>query len=569
MGKISEKNDQIVQMYPNGQAAQMNKMVKDTYKVVIIGVALLVLFIISNMASSFMSREQISTTEYLNQYRLGSKTLTSEVQSYAVTGKQIYYDGYMNELNVDKNRDIAFAGLEKGGLTDSEWEWLNSIAAMSEGLVPLEVEAMEYAGAGDLEAASAIVFGDEYEETVKQISEQTDECIASIEERMEKNQNVCYVMMIVAEVAFIVAMLFVVRRIAMTIAFSRRELLSPIVKVSGQLTELAQGVFNENNDIEINESEVGKMAESIAFMKHNFSNMIHEISDVLGEMGAGNYRVEVKQQYVGEFVKIEQSLEKVIDDTRKALVTMQEVANEIDAGSEQLAQASIELAEGSTVQAGKVQDVVELIDAMTMSITDKAKEAEEAVAISTQAGVTLQESNVKMEELKQAIGEISKCSEEIRAIIGAIEDIANQTNLLSLNAAIEAARAGEAGKGFAVVAEQVKNLAEESAKAAGETTKLIETTVAAVNKGIAIADEAVVSMEGVMEGAKVSTDKMSQMAIDLKQEVENMNLIDDTIAKVSDIVDSNSATSQETAAVSEEQSAQVTTMVQLVEKFQI
>lgn len=569
MGKISEKNDQIVQMYPNGQAAQMNKMVKDTYKVVIIGVALLVLFIISNMASSFMSREQISTTEYLNQYRLGSKTLTSEVQSYAVTGKQIYYDGYMNELNVDKNRDIAFAGLEKGGLTDSEWEWLNSIAAMSEGIVPLEVEAMEYAGAGDLEAASAIVFGDEYEETVKQISEQTDECIASIEERMEKNQNVCYVMMIVAEVAFIVAMLFVVRRIAMTIAFSRRELLSPIVKVSGQLTELAQGVFNENNDIEINESEVGKMAESIAFMKHNFSNMIHEISDVLGEMGAGNYRVEVKQQYVGEFVKIEQSLEKVIDDTRKALVTMQEVANEIDAGSEQLAQASIELAEGSTVQAGKVQDVVELIDAMTMSITDKAKEAEEAVAISTQAGVTLQESNVKMEELKQAIGEISKCSEEIRAIIGAIEDIANQTNLLSLNAAIEAARAGEAGKGFAVVAEQVKNLAEESAKAAGETTKLIETTVAAVNKGIAIADEAVVSMEGVMEGAKVSTDKMSQMAIDLKQEVENMNLIDDTIAKVSDIVDSNSATSQETAAVSEEQSAQVTTMVQLVEKFQI
>lgn len=569
MGKISEKNDQIVQMYPNGQAAQMNKMVKDTYKVVIIGVALLVLFIITNMASSIMSREQISTTEYLNQYRSGSKTLTSEVQSYAVTGKQIYYDGYMNELNVDKNRDIAFAGLEKGGLTDSEWEWLNSIAGMSEGLVPLEVEAMEYAGAGDLEAASAIVFGDEYEGIVKQISEQTDECIASIEERMEKNQNVCYAMMIVAEVAFIVAMLFVVRRIAMTIAFSRRELLSPIVKVSGQLTELAQGVFNENNDIEINESEVGKMAEAIAFMKHNFSNMIHEISDVLGEMGAGNYRVEVKQQYVGEFVKIEQSLEKVIEDTRKALVTMQEVANEIDAGSEQLAQASVELAEGSTVQAGKVQDVVELIDAMTMSITDKAKEAEEAVAISTQAGVTLQESNVKMEELKQAIGEISKCSEEIRAIIGAIEDIANQTNLLSLNAAIEAARAGEAGKGFAVVAEQVKNLAEESAKAAGETTKLIETTVAAVNKGIAIADEAAVSMEGVMEGAKVSTDKMTQMAIDLKQEVENMNLIDDTIAKVSDIVDSNSATSQETAAVSEEQSAQVTTMVQLVEKFQI
>ena len=101
------------------------------------------------------------------------------------------------------------------------------------------------------------------------------------------------------------------------------------------------------------------------------------------------------------------------------------------------------------------------------------------------------------------------------------------------------------------------------------TEKTRNCLIAMKEKGIAIADEAVVSMEGVMEGAKVSTDKMSQMAIDLKQEVENMNLIDDTIAKVSDIVDSNSATSQETAAVSEEQSAQVTTMVQLVEKFQI
>ena len=159
-----------------------------------------------------------------------------------------------------------------------------------------------------------------------------------------------------------------------------------------------------------------------------------------------------------------------------------------------------------------------------------------------------------MQELKVAIGEISKCSEEIRSIIQVIEDIASQTNLLSLNASIEAARAGEAGRGFAVVAEQVKNLAEQSTEAAGETTKLIESTIDAVNKGIAIAEETEASMD---------------MAQALQAEVSSVQQIDENITHVAGIVDNNSASSQETAAVSEEQSAQVHTMLQLMHQFQI
>ena len=146
-------------------------------------------------------------------------------------------------------------------------------------------------------------------------------------------------------------------------------------------------------------------------------------------------------------------------------------------------------------------------------------------------------------------------------------DIASQTNLLALNASIEAARAGEAGRGFAVVAEQVKNLAEESAKAAGETRKLIDTTVEAVQKGIAYADVTAESMVAVMDGAKQSTDMMEKMSVELREEAANMMKIDDNVARVAEIVDNNSATSEETAAVSEEQTAQVATMVQMMEQF--
>ena len=382
---------------------------------------MMILFVGSNLYLSRINSQQLEATMYMNQYRLGSKTLTAAVQPYAVTGDKTYYNN-MKELHEDKNCDIAWESLQQDGLTDNEWEEINHIA---------------------------------------------------------------------------------------------------------------------------------------------------EISEILGQMGQGNYRVEPTEEYVGDFVQIKDSMVKIIADMKKTLSTIQVSAQEIDGGSEQLAQAATDLAEGCTAQASKISEASQMIDAMAKSIEEKARVAQETADISKQSAQTVADGNAKMQELKVAIGEISKCSEEIRSIIQVIEDIASQTNLLSLNASIEAARAGEAGRGFAVVAEQVKNLAEQSTEAAGETTKLIESTIDAVNKGIAIAEETEASMDQVMEEAEASTKRMDDMAQALQAEVSSVQQIDENIAHVAGIVDNNSASSQETAAVSEEQSAQVHTMLQLMHQFQI
>lgn len=551
------------------QSVRLNRIVRETRFVVILGAVLLGIFTLANIFLAIVNAQHIKSTMYLNQYRLGSKELTSDVQSYAVTGDKLYYDSYMKELNEDKNREVALEGLKKNGLTAKEWAALEQISALSEGLVPLEEEAIEYASKGNTDKAEAIVFGDSYEQTVQKISRLTDESIEMIQSRISRRQNVLNIAMFISEVLFTGAFIYMVIKVIITIRFSKNELLQPIIKVSGQMTELAKGRFDEDMDMEADDSEVGHMVGAIQFMKQNFSNMIMEISNILEQMGQGKYNVEITQEYVGEFAQIKDSMLKIIEDTKKTLNTIREAAQEIDSGSEQLAQAAVDLADGSTVQAGKVTEVAKMIDDMAHSMEDKVKEAQVTVDLSSKAGRTLQIGNIKMQELKEAINEISRCSEEIRTIIGTIEDIANQTNLLSLNAAIEAARAGEAGKGFAVVAEQVKNLAEESAKAAGETTKLIEMTVAAVDKGIVIADTTVKNMDEVMIDAKSATDKMEQMAESLKGEAASMYQINDSVARVAEIVDNNSATSEETAAIGEEQAAQVETMVQMLEKFEI
>lgn len=556
-------------MEKKSQAFQLKKIIRQSAISVITGTIFLLLSIGTNVWMNHVTDEELETTTYLNQYRLGSKALTYAVQAYAVTGKQEYYDNYMKELNEDKNRDIAWAGLEKNNIKNDEWESLNLIADMSNGLVPLESEALELAKNGDTEAAKSHVFGEEYENTAQKISSTTDEAIAKIQIRVNKAKNRLRIFQIIVEILYITSFLYLIFQIIKIVKFSRKELLEPIINVSEQMILLSEGNFHTDLNMEADESEVGKMVGAIFLMKENLIGMILEVSNILEQMGNGDYCFEMNQDYVGEFGEIRESFLKISAKMRETMVTIREVSKQIDSGSEQLACAAVDLAEGSTEQASKVSDLVNLMDEMYSSMENSANEAASTVELSSRAGQLLIAGNSKMQELKDAISEISKCSEEIGEIIGTIEAIASETNLLSLNASIEAARAGEAGKGFAIVAGQVKNLADESAHAAGETNKLIERTVAAVEKGILIADETAANMAEVMKGAKEATDKMEQTSQNLTRDVQNMNQINENIVRVAEIVDNNSATSEETAAVSEEQKAQVESMVTLVDKFNI
>lgn len=553
----------------NSQVARLRKIVKQTNFSLVLGIVLLVLLFFASISYAFVSNEQLESTMYLNQYRLGSKALTTAVQSYAVTGNKMYYDDYMRELNTDKNRDIALAGLEANNIKDHEWEGLNEIASLSNNLVPLEEEAMAAVAAGDVAAATEFVFGEEYSNTIQKINSRTDEVINEIQDRLDASKKMFMIIQILCAVAFLAGFIRLAQQCIRTIQFSQKELLAPIIKVADQMELLAGGNLHAKFDLKEDDSEVGNMVAAIRFMKDNMAAIIDEISYSLEQMGQGNYIIAVQQNYVGEYVKIKESLNKIIEDMRATVTTIQDVAREIDSGSAQLAYAADDLATACTGQATEVSDLMALLTQLGDSIEYNEKEAEEAVKIANLASSTLIVGAQKMQELGDAMQDINQCSEQIIAVISAISDIGEEIDLLSLNASIESARAGEAGRGFAVVAEQVKKLAEASQNAVGQTSELIKRTVESVEIGTRISREAAANMEEVQMGAEETTGRINSIVEKLQSEVESIAHINESIGVVAGIVDNNSATSEETAAVSEQQKAQVDSMVDLVSKFKV
>ena len=568
MSKTSQSGD-AVNLSKNSQIRRLNELVKSTNIALVAGIISIMLLALMVISTSLLTSEQLESVMYLNQYRLGSKALTSAVQSYAVTGNKEYYDAYMKELKEDKNRDIALAGLEKNDIQKDEWEALNNVVSLSNGLVPLEETAMEAVGRGDTVAAMEAVFGHEYEDTINVINNDTDVAINKIQTRLETKKNIYIIIELISAIIFVTCFVILSRQCLKSISFSRKELLDPIVKTSNQMIVLAKGDLHSEIDLLEDDSEVGQMVASINFMKHNLASIIDEISYILGEMAKGNYNLLVKQEYVGEYVKIKESLNLIIEEMRSTVSTIKIATEEVNTGATQLTEAAEDLASACTTQAGQVSDLVLLLTTLEESIDYNEKEAEEAAKMSNLASSTLEVGGKKMHELTMAMQQITECSQQISEIMIAIENIAEEIDMLALNATIESARAGDAGKGFAVVAEQVKKLAGESQEAASQTSKLIRRTVDSVEAGTRIASEASESMEEVLLGAEETTTRLRGIVEKLRVEVDSIAQINEGVNTVASIVDNNSATSEETAAVSQEQKAQVEALVQLLNNFTV
>ena len=260
---------------------------------------------------------------------------------------------------------------------------------------------------------------------------------------------------------------------------------------------------------------------------------------------------------------------RLLSENNMTLSNVKEASAQITVGSEQVANASQALAQGSTEQASAIQQVTASMDEVTQRTKANATEAGEANVLVQNIKEMATSGNEQMKSMIGAMDDINASSETISKIIKTIDDIAFQTNILALNAAVEAARAGVHGKGFAVVAEEVRNLAAKSAAAASETAEMIDDTIHKVGNGTKIAQDTAKSLDEIVTSIDEIVGLISNITTSSNDQATAISQIDQAISQVSTVVQTNAATSQQCAAASEELSNQAVTLKNLMARYQL
>lgn len=374
----------------------------------------------------------------------------------------------------------------------------------------------------------------------------------------DRVENELSVMMTVLIAVSVVAVIIIIGYALLLI----KSITVPVRKLSEAAQKLAKGDVDVDCK-KIHDDDLGELMDHFDAMAEAIREQV-KIADVIAK---GDLTVQVIPR--SERDVLGKALRRLVADDNTTLGNIKEAGAQITVGSEQVANASQALAQGSTEQASALQQVTASIDEVTQRTKENATEAGTANKLVNSIKDMAAEGNGQMKSMIEAMNDINDSSEMISKIIKTIDDIAFQTNILALNAAVEAARAGVHGKGFAVVAEEVRNLAAKSASAASETAEMIEDSIRKVGSGTKIAEETAKSLDEIVKSIDEIVVLISNITVASNDQATAISQIDQAIAQVSTVVQTNAATSEQCAAASEELSNQAVTLKNLMANYKL
>lgn len=392
--------------------------------------------------------------------------------------------------------------------------------------------------------------------------------------KVEKGQSQSNLLTTVVIILIVVIVVVIVGSIAFALSLGKNiaySIATPLDQLKTRLDTFSQGDLSSPFPTVETRDELSEMVATTTSMASTLQFIISDVGNILNEMANADFTVTSrdKSKYAGEFTSILTSMSMLKRQLVDTMQSVSEASNQVAAGANNLSEAAQSLAEGATDQAGAVEEMQATITTIADDIRVTANSAGDSYNQARTYAEEAERSHREMKAMMDAMGRINDASQKVGNIISEIEDIASQTNLLSLNASIEAARAGEAGRGFSVVADQIRQLAEQSANSAAETRTLIETSLSAIADGSKTVDIVNDSINRVVEGIELiaqSSKSISEMADDQAEAMKQAEL---GVNQISEVVQSNSATAQESSATSEELSAQATTLDSLISKFKL
>ncbi len=464
-----------------------------------------------------------------------------------------------------------FAEVEKTIVSEAGRETYDAIQKELEAYWPLDTQIVEKGNTTDIERCleaqelALTQLGPKYES----IYEKLDELL---EVKVTEGQNLSQTLVVLSVVLMIVIVLVIAVSILISMRIGKRiatGISNPLKELGNRLKMFASGdltsPFPESNS----KDEVAEMVNDAAEMAGVLNVIINDIGEVLGQMEDKNYAVEstVKDRYTKDFSKLILSMRGLRDQMSETIRSIGEASSQVSGGSINLAESAQSIAEGATEQAGAVEELQATIMDITEEMEKSAQRAEESFKQAENYALEADHTRDEMHTMVTAMEKISESSAKIGNIISEIESIASQTNLLSLNASIEAARAGEAGRGFSVVAEEIRQLAEQSAKAAVDTRELIESSMKEIAEGNRAVERASSSIDSVVGGIKQIAESAKSMSEMVISQAETIRQAEVGISQISEVVQNNSAAAQESSATSEQLSAQAATLDELVGQF--
>ena len=388
------------------------------------------------------------------------------------------------------------------------------------------------------------------------------------EHEMDKVCNMLEYGAMILMIILTIAIIVISRRISVIIA---NGISKPLNELSDRLVEFEKGDISAPFPDYHDDDEVGDMVNVVSATTEKLQKIFEDLECLLNQMADGNFNLKTscEEEYIGEYNGLLQAIRQMNRKMDSALKDVKYASENVSAGSVNLAEGAQALAEGATDQAASIEEIQATMDELTGGLEKCARDMKEAYNKAEGCATSAEVSQNEMRSMVATMGRISDTSSKIESIISEIEDIASQTNLLSLNAAIEAARAGDAGRGFAVVADQIRNLAEQSAKSAVNTRELIEGSVSEINAGSKAALKTAEVLENVVASVKDIAEISKELSENVKIQVDSIEQANRGIIKISEVVQNNSATAEESSATSEELSAQATSMDELVSKFRL
>jgi len=392
--------------------------------------------------------------------------------------------------------------------------------------------------------------------------------------------------------------------IGLAILFSVKGIANPIQVITASMRRLAAGDTSTPIPFEIRADEIGEMAAAVAIFRDNALTKIrleHEgeaqrelteeqrirnaanervkseemrqatsgLADGLKHLAAGDLSYQLTDPFAPDFEKLRVDFNASVQELSETLRSVASSASSIDSGTREIGQSADDLSKRTEQQAASLEETAAALDQITVNVTNSSRRADEARTVAKQANESAAKSEIVVSDAVRAMERIEQSSKEISNIIGVIDEIAFQTNLLALNAGVEAARAGEAGMGFAVVAQEVRELAQRSAKAAKEIKALIGTSTGEVSSGVALVRETGISLKAIEQYVVTINMHMDAIATSAREQSVGLSEVNTAVNQMDQVTQQNAAMVEESNAASASLAAESGRLRQLIARFEL